>query len=145
MSDFEDSRKALADALVARIETPESLLARLDAEDNELEVRARLAGKRYNSRNSALAEEWLRRKEDARQAAANVRAEAREAESLSIAKSALAAATEANRIAAEDLAAARESAASAHLQARWAMWAAIIATVAAIVAAKDAIILSMLG
>lgn len=58
------SRKALADALVARIETPESLLARLDAKDNELEVRAGLAAGRYNSRNSALAEEWLRRKED---------------------------------------------------------------------------------
>lgn len=134
MSDFEADRKFLADALTKGSTGTEPFLARLDAANNELEVRERLAGGQYNSRHAALAQEWLRRKEEARLAEASARAEAREAESLSIANRALAAATEANRIASEDLAAARDSAASAREQARWAMWAAIIATVAAIIA-----------
>lgn len=113
---------------------PQPFFAELDAESNELAVRERLVAGRYNSRRAPLAEEWLRRREEARTVEAAARAEAREAESLSIANKALAAATEANRIASEDLAAARDSAASAREQARWAMWAAIIATVAAIVA-----------
>lgn len=134
MSDFERNRELLAEALTKGRESPQSFLTRLDAADNELEVRERLAGGQYNSRHATLAQEWLRRKEDARVAEANARAEMREAESLSIANRALTAATEANRIASEDLAAARDSAASARMQARWAMWAAIIATVSAIIA-----------
>lgn len=114
-------------------ESPQSFFAKLDAEDTELSVREALAAGRYNSRRAALAEEWLRRREDAQQTEATARAEAREDESLSISKSALAAATEANRIASE----ARDSAAA---QARWAMWAAIIATAAAVIATKDQIV-----
>lgn len=140
MSDFETNRKLLAEALAKGPVSPQSFLARLDAANNELEVRERLAGGQYNSRHAALAQEWLRRKEEERVADANTRAEEREAESLSIANRALAVATEANRIASEDLAAARDSAASARLQARWAKWAAIIATVAAVIATKDQII-----
>jgi hypothetical protein len=130
LSSFEDSRKLLAEALAKGPESPQSFFAKLDAEDNELGVREALAASRYNSRRAALAEEWLRRKEDARQAEATSRAEALEDESLSIARSALSAATDANRIASE----ARDSAAA---QARWAMWAAIIAAVAAVIATKD--------
>lgn len=133
MSTFEQSRQLLAEALAKGPETPESFFAKLDA-DGELKVRESLAAGRYNSRRASLAQEWLRRIEEERATDASARAEAREAESLSIANRALSAATEANRIASEDLAAARESAASAREQARWAMWAAIIATVAAIVA-----------
>jgi len=126
LSNFEDNRKARADAMVARVETAESFLARLDAEDNELDVRQFLATGKYNSRNSALAEEWLRRKEDARASAAAARAEAREDESISIAKRALAIASDARD--------------SATAQARWAMWAAIIATAAAVIATKEQIV-----
>jgi len=133
LSSFEDSRKLLAEALAKGSETPQSFLAKLDAEDNELGVREALASGRYNSRRAALAEEWLRRRDDARQGEAVARAEAREDESLSIARSALSIATEANRIASE----ARNSTAA---QARWAMWAAIIATAAAVIATKEQIV-----
>ncbi|UCV07087.1 hypothetical protein [Dechloromonas denitrificans] len=133
MSEFVDTTGRLIEALTKVPVDAQSFFAELEGKD-ELEVREALVSGRYNSRRAPLAQEWLRRKEDARVAEAMARAEAREAESLSIANMALAAATEANRIASEDLAAARESAASAREQARWAMWAAIIATVAAIVA-----------
>lgn len=134
MSNSSSARQVVAEALLKRAsETPQDFFDKLDAENDELAVRETLAAGRYHAR-SGLAVEWLRRREEARVAEATARAEAREAESLSIANKALSAATEANRIASEDLAAARESAASAREQARWAMWAAIIATVAAIVA-----------
>jgi hypothetical protein len=108
--------KFVADAL----NDPDPLLRELDAESDELSVRSRLAAGKFNTWESGVVEEWLRRKSDDRQAAAEVRAEAREEETLSIAR-------EANRIASEARAAAYE-------QARWAKWAAIIATVAAIIA-----------
>jgi len=59
--------------------------------------------------------------------------DAREEETLSIARRALSIAEEANSIATRDLSAARE-------QARWAKWAAIIAAIAAVIAAKDQIL-----
>lgn len=133
MSDFEARRKAFAEALANGPESPQAFFAKLDVDDNELAVRETLAAGRYNSRRAALAQEWLRRREDARQVEATTRAQAREDESLSIARSALSAAIEANRIASE----ARNSAAA---QARWAMWAAIIAAVAAVIAVKDQVV-----
>lgn len=126
MSDFEDNRKILAEALQREPESPQSFFAKLDAEDNELFVRETLAAGRYNSRRAALAEEWLRRKDEARASASAARAEAREDESISIAKRALAIASDARD--------------SATAQARWAMWAAIIAAVAAVIATKDQIV-----
>ena len=90
--------------------------------------------------DTPFAQEWLRLKQEERDLASSAKRDAREEETLSIAKSALAIAEEANRIASEDLAAAKSSAASAGEQARWAMWATIIATIAAIIAAKDQIL-----
>lgn len=54
-------------------------------------------------------------------------------------------ASEANRIAAEDLATAKLSASNAFEQARWARWAATIATIAAIIATKDQILALIFG
>lgn len=72
----------------------------------------------------------------------SLKRDAREAETLAIAKeanelalSANSSAAEANRIASDALLESRSSAASASKQARWAMWAAIIATIAIIIAA----------
>jgi len=79
----------------------------------------------------AQAEAWLGEQQALRDEAAAAKRDAREEETLSIAREALASAKEANRIA-------RDSEAAARLQARWAMWAAIIATVAAIVAISAA-------
>ena len=111
-----------------------SFRQRLEEHNNPEEVRQRLAAGNYNQAHARIAQEYLdslSREEEAESAA---KRDAREEETLRIAKEALSSAKEANRIASEDLAAARSSAASAREQARWAMWAAIIATVAAIVA-----------
>lgn len=70
---------------------------------------------------------WIEAKRTAVDNRSSSKRDAREEETLSIAK-------EANRIASEALATARSSSASAKEQARWAMWAAIIAIVAAIIA-----------
>ena len=89
----------------------------------------------------AAAKVSLGKRQAARLLAASEKRDAREEETLRIAKEALSSAKEANRIASEDLEAARASAAaaeaqasSARQQALWARWAAIIATVAAIAA-----------
>ena len=95
-------------------------MQQLEAHDNELEVREHIANGTYNTQSLAIAQEWLRRKEEARSATSSAKRDAREEEILSIAK-------EANRIASEARTAAFE-------QARWAKWAAIIATIAAIIA-----------
>jgi hypothetical protein len=92
--------------------------AALEAEINSLgeeEVRARYLRDEYISHDIRYryVQNWLLSKDSARR-------DAREAETLSIAK-------EANRIASEARTAAFE-------QARWAKWAAIIAMVAAIIA-----------
>ena len=59
--------------------------------------------------------------------------DAREEETLAIARDALA-------IAKDDLSIARDSARSARVSSRWAMWAAIIAVIAAAIATKDQIL-----
>lgn len=107
--------------------------ATLDAVGED-QVRINLIKKIYGDHGAKreLVLEWLRRKEESRALEASAKGDAREEETLSIAKDALAIAKDANRIASEDLSAAR-------LNARWAMWAAIIATVAAAIAAKDQI------
>ena len=109
------------------------------------EVQARLLQRVWNSPRKEWAAAWLESEETNRAIAAAIRTETREEESITIAKKALLLATEANRIASEDLAAARFSAAGAFDQARWARWAAIIAAVAAIITAKNEILLLIFG
>lgn len=53
------------------------LLKQLDAADNEEKVREDIALGHYNPNDAALAQEWLRRKEEARSSAAASRAEER--------------------------------------------------------------------
>lgn len=120
-------------------------MEQLEACNNELEVRENIAHGRYNPSHRAIAEEWLRRKESARFEVIDAKRDAREEETLSIAKNALSIAKEANRIASEDLASARLSASSAVEQARWARWAAIIAMLAAIIATKEQIFKLIFG
>lgn len=106
----------------------------LEKHNNPEEVRQRLAAGNYNQQHARIAQEYLDSLHRQKDATAVANRDAREEETLRIAKEALSSAKDANRIASEDLAAARDSAASARAQARWAMWAAIIATIAAIVA-----------
>lgn len=101
--------KMVADAL----NDPSPLLRELDAENDELAVRERLSAGKYNTRQSGVANEWLRRRSEDRQAEANARLEAREDAMLSATK-------EANRIASR--------------AERWAMYAAITAVIALIIA-----------
>lgn len=115
----------------------EEFLTRLDNADNESEVRIRVAAGDYSEVHKALAQEWLRKKEEARNSAAATKRDDREEKTLAIAADALAIAKEANRIAVEDLEEARKSAKSAADQAKWAMWAAIIASVAALGSVND--------
>ena len=100
-------------------------MQQLDAHDNELEVRDRIAHGQYNAQGLAIAQEWLRRKEYARMTASSAMRDTREEETLSIAK-------EANAIARLEAAAAAQSA-------RYAMYAAVIAAIGAIIAAKSEI------
>ena len=111
----------------------------------EAEVRAKLLQRIWNYPRKEWATAWLGLEEKNRALAAESRAETREEESITIAKRALSLATEANRIASEDLFAARSSAAGAFDQARWARWAAVIAAVAAIIAAKNEILVLVFG
>lgn len=62
----------------------------LEAADNEAEVRERLAAGLYNVRHAAIAKEFLRRREEKREAEASARAEAREEENLKIARESVA-------------------------------------------------------
>ena len=94
----------------------------------------------------AEARAWLAEQQVLRDSASADKRDAREEETLRIAKEALSSAKEANRIASEDLEAARASAAAAEAQASsarqqavWARWAAIIATIAAIAATSSQI------
>jgi hypothetical protein len=61
----------------------------LDAQNNENAVRIAIASGHYNLNDAAVAQEWLRRKEEARSSAAFARSEARDEESLSISRNAL--------------------------------------------------------
>jgi len=74
-------------------------LEQLDLVHDEAEVRERLAKGLYSSQHKALAEEWLRREEVARAESAAERKEARDEESLSIARRALANSQKSTRIA----------------------------------------------
>lgn len=111
----------------------------------EADVQAKLLQRVWNTPRKEWAEAWLELEERNKALVAATRAETREEESITLAKRALLLATEANRIASEDLAAARSSASGAFDQARWARWAAIIATVAAIIAAKNEILVLIFG
>jgi hypothetical protein len=61
----------------------------LDAQNNENAVRITIASGHYNPNDAAVAQEWLRRKDEARSSAAFARSEARDEESLSISRNAL--------------------------------------------------------
>ena len=74
-------------------------MQQLEAYDNELEVRERIASGLYNAQHQAIAEEWLRRKEESRLAATSAKRDAREEETLSIARKALSNSNRANFIA----------------------------------------------
>lgn len=78
------------------------------------------------------AELWIESEQIRLSTDAEAKRNAREAETLSIAK-------EANRIASDALAEARSNSASARTQARWAKWAAIIAATAAAISSKEEI------
>lgn len=99
-----------------------TLIEQLDFANDETEVRERLAFRQYYSEQVPIIQEWLRRKEEARSAASSAKRDAREKETLSIAK-------EANAIA-------RSEAAATQRSARYAMYAATIAAISAIIAAK---------
>ncbi len=123
---------------------PLQLFPKLE-EMGEAEVRVQLARGTFGTDSRPLIQEWLDGKDKAQTAVSAAKRDAREEETLSIAKDALAIAKDANRIASEDLAAARLSASSAYEQARWARWAAIIAAIAALLATKDQILALIFG
>jgi len=105
----------------------------LTEDEYEDEVRFKLLHNLIPKHEVKFAEEWLRKYEVRRSASSSAKRDAREEETLSIARRALSIAEDANAIATRDLAAAVS-------QARWAKWAAIIATIAAIIATKDQIL-----
>jgi len=81
-------------------------------------------------RNSV--ESWVRSKQAIAESEASAKRDARDSETLAIAK-------EANRLASEANEIARTEAAAASRSARWAMYAAIIAAIGAIIAIQDKI------
>jgi hypothetical protein len=76
-----------------------SFMQQLEAHGDELEVRERLAKGLYNGDHRGIAQEWLRRREEARSVASVARSEARAEESLSISRQALSNSRMATRIA----------------------------------------------
>lgn len=131
MPSSEERMKQWGKAMFSGLSDPKPLLAELDAENDELSARERLAAGKYNTWQSGVVEEWLRRKSEERQSAFEARLEAREEETLSIAK-------EANAIA-------RLEAAAAARSSRYAMYAAIIATTIMLVDNKDQILALIFG
>ena len=94
-------------------------LVSLDNDNDEAGVRARLASHHgYQESYKPLVIEWLRERDEARAADSSAKRDAREIETLSIAK-------EANDI--------------ARTASRWAMWASIIAVIAIVSEIKDQI------
>ena len=77
----------------------QEFLQRLDDHNNENEVRERLAAGNYNQRHAALAQEWLRRREEERNSQVAARVEDREEEKLEISRKALRNSEKATRIA----------------------------------------------
>ena len=61
----------------------------LDSQNDEAAVRIAIASNHYTPDTVGVAQEWLRRKEEARSSAAFARSEARDEESLSISRNAL--------------------------------------------------------
>lgn len=104
----------------------------LDAQNDEKAVRVAIASGHYSPDTVGTAREWLRHKEEERSSSLMAKRDAREEETLSIAK-------EANSIAARALEIASSQSVAAFEQARWAKWAAIVATIAALIATKDQI------
>jgi len=120
------------------VEEPSALFPKLEASGEE-DVRLKLAqGIWSEPRTVALIREWLALKDRARSDAASAKRDAREEETLAIARSALA-------IANDDLSIARDSAKSARTNARWALYSAITAVIAAAIATKDQILALILG
>jgi hypothetical protein len=101
-----------------------SFKEQLDAHGDEQDVRDRMAQGLYTGFHLAVAQEWLRKQEEARASVTTAAREAREERMVSAASKAAEAAFE---------------------QARWAKWAAIIAAIAAVIATKDQIILLIFG
>ena len=96
-----------------------TFLQQLEKHNNELDVREHIAHGTYNAQSLAIAQEWLRRKEEERSVSASASRDARE----------------------ERMAIATEVAAAAAARAaKWAMYAAIIATIAMAIAIKDHIL-----
>lgn len=96
-----------------------SFKEQLERHGNETDVRDRMARGLYHGEHLGVAQEWLRRKEEARSVSASASRDARE----------------------ERMAVAAEAAAAAALRAaKWAMYAAIIATIAMAIAIKDHIL-----
>ena len=124
MSSAEERAKQLGKAMFSGLSDPKPLLDELDSENDELAARERLVAGKYNTWQSGVVEEWLRRKSEER-------LEARDAETRAIA-------IEANKLASEANLVARS-------QARSAWYAAIIAIIAAAIAIKDQILALIFG
>jgi hypothetical protein len=92
--------------------TDSAFWRQLEAQNDESKVRIAIASGHYNPNDAAVAQDWLKRKEEARSAAASSKRDSREEETLAIAK-------EANKIASR--------------AERWAMYAAIAAVIALII------------
>ena len=92
--------------------TDSAFWKQLEAQNDESKVRIAIASGHYNPNEAAVAQDWLKRKEEARSAAASAKRDSREEETLAIAK-------EANKIASR--------------AERWAMYAAIAAVIALII------------
>ncbi|MCX5806709.1 MAG: hypothetical protein NT010_11715 [Proteobacteria bacterium] len=90
-------------------------------------------------------ESWLRSKQVAAFADASSKRDAREEETLAVAKDANLLASEANSFAREANTIARDEAAAAARSARWAKIAAIVAAVAAIASTITAIVIALLS
>jgi hypothetical protein len=100
----------------------------LELHSNEADVRDHIAHGRYNSQHLAIAQEWLRSREEARRANADARQESREEQALAAIIDSAASA----RAAADSAAI---SASASRRQANFAMWAAVISVVSVVVAA----------
>ena len=98
----------------------EPFIKSLEPLDDET-ILSKISSGVWSAQNKQWASDFLNKR-------SSYKRNAREEETLAIAK-------DANRIASEALIEARSSSKSAREQARWAMWAAIIATIAIIIAA----------
>ena len=110
----------------------------LEKHGNEADVRDRMARGLYHGQHLDVAQEWLRRIDEARVMASSAARDAREEAMLS-------STIEANRLASEANSIARSQTAAAWRAARYAMYAAAIAAVAAIAGSKDQLIALIFG